>query len=597
MATKHLHLYRHLIFVLAAGLLLSCAGPRATVTPALDASPTPAASQTATAKPSPTVTATPSPAPTNTQAKTQPAEPTQDPESKTVFVDASGGIKYFENYNFMGGGVWSPNKNEVVFWRYEQLDGAFQSNGLSKDYSIIKIVLGPDSRIDVPRILYTFKVQPLFDQYLCSPWSLLWSRDGKSIYSAGPLSQAIDRPTEDCGLWVHAVDGGINQRFTPEFYGRDLSFLWMGWNSLVTSVYTGGGSSLIRILNVSDGQVQNAMWGRWIGDWGITPDYLGATSEEGMCLAVALYRNGPKVDFNKIDRVVDLATNFARKLTDVQLGTKAGGSTFFNDFYPGTNLMLVYRQAEIGTINGDHLDLEQIRQLLLWNLDTDEVSLQVPYAYAGKFGPDRKTLAYVTLGRADLDEQNRPKQMKAVLEGEAEPYLQLLDLPSKQVFLSLPIYWQRDTSFSCLVPYRYIPAIWFSPDGHSLAFLSDQELAESGPGKLEKAAGSQPGSFLYVYDLNKRKLVWSRENVMLPDRDSDRLSGIVSWNPKGDKFVYRQQDGNLILQNLITGNSLQLTKSVGRGLGVSWSYDGSYLLVEYLVNDQGEVNLYFLRVP
>ena len=163
------------------------------------------------------------------------------------------------------------------------------------------------------------------------------------------------------------------------------------------------------------------------------------------------------------------------------------------------------------------------RDLQLWDLQTDELTMLVPKGYSGQMTPDGQYLAAIT-------------------PASEFPQLQLSNQWIGDVIFSRPAY---DWGLS------------FSPNGRYFTFFT-------------------PEPDLSIYDL--------KTGEMLPPLTA--VPAIPLWSPNSTRFVYTDSAQGLAIYDIRTHTAYPLAETGGERLSdPQWSFDGAYLSVAYRTED------------
>jgi Tol biopolymer transport system component len=458
--------------------------------------------------------------------------------------------KIFTNHYY---GTWSPTANEMLFYCDEK----------KMDNRIIKVA-EPDF---IPEV-----ISP--EDFECSlfTWDeLMWTQDGENILFSGrlPEDHNLADNLEISDIWIMGRDGENPHRIDP--LGISSSWLnfggWLDKNTFVKLDYGKGGHWGLTLIEYITGE--RIAWAFFYG----TPhlpgkDYVAAATGDPPIHRVFVISKTPQ---SAVFEFVE--SKFVRPIPEF---LDQNEHTFFEGWIEGTNKMVVY--LYLYKENG----LEKTH-LLRWDVDTNVVKLVAPNGLGGKISQDGRYLAYVTYGPAKLDSTLAPMDFEYEQDPQELPvYLQLLDMESNLVFLSLPVLAMVDeTNF---FPH-HLPKSSFSPNGQFFAFVTDAELDISEGWPIGGIDGEATN--MYIVDLNTRQLILS-----LP------VSSLPSWSHGSDKFIYNDGEGNLVLYDLTFGISLPITKSVDdiRIWPLSWSYDDRYVSL-WIIDSSNQSNIGIMRVP
>jgi Tol biopolymer transport system component len=198
---------------------------------------------------------------------------------------------------------------------------------------------------------------------------------------------------------------------------------------------------------------------------------------------------------------------------------------------------------------------------LIWDVEGGSIRKIIPGGVDGKYSPDGDILAFVTIGAVSNNSEN-----DKLLPG-GEPFLQLMDMTDRGVFLSLPVY-------AFVEKNQFIPEIiktdlTFSPDGRYLAFYTYGEVYLDERG-WPVGSSNQPKDVIYlnIIDLTEKKLVFHAR------------SSALGWSPDGHQIVFADPDDNWYLFDFTEKRETRLTLHGGRLRFPRWSPDGKYLSFE-----------------
>lgn len=479
-------------------------------------------------------------------------------------------------------GAWSPTRNEAVYYLIDKTNDA-----------ILKKFAAPDFQSQEIRAPFTDPYNQDLSQWKCESDSILWTLDGNRIFFGGPPSDLSG--FLECNLWMVERDKGSPRRYMPIQNGRNYQMYgWISDHTMIISTFLGG----TRVLDLLTGNERNAVHYHSMGEAFFTRDYYVANDNflgGGPSTAFAL---GPRFEYlSGDDQNNDAGLKY---VTLPPLDSKSGMVwNYASDFLPGTNKVLVDLAAQMVKENGGKIvDIKFIQKLILWDIDNQTTATVVPYATCGRFSPDHRLLAYLTVGPAKLDEKNRPVE-SVNNEVEGVQYLQLMDMGTREVSLSVPITTLMDFDSSNY----YHPGMNFSPNGRYLALMTDRELVFDQTGWPEMHQAEQTGSnsrYLYILDLQNHKLVW-HQSGLARDLEVDIVSPLEFhlpiWSPKGDKFTYLDSENNIVLTDLIKGSNISITQKLSGLPVVKWSHDGAYLSIQLSSEDGYGKKIAFLHVP
>ena len=447
------------------------------------------------------------------------------------------------NYN----GLWSPAYDEMV-GQYKQPGAATIGLATAPDFSLRRVDL---SQADVAVFDPTFS----------------WSLDGNNILFMGPGEVNISR------LW-RMDRKGQNPRLVipgdePHFWQRFAG--WLDERTVAAVVteteigYTG-----VYIIDFLAGKLLS--WA-YVTDNSptFTPnrDYLPAANKETNGLRQIVIARQPQEEPYS-EPYIDVVKPYAHAIPQVAVSTfLPGGRTVFKDWLPGSNQMLV--QAFTAAKDNSYLTTSR---LLLWDVDSDEVRDLAANGVDGKYSPDGRWLAAVTLGSLPLNADGTLLLSPVEpISKEATPFLYLLDTAAGEVVLNTAVIAAEE--HQAYAPPNYVTHMAFSPDGRYLAFAAPGQVVADESGWPVGTEGESLS--LNVLDLVERRLLRS-----LP---GDGLA--LAWSPAGDRLAYRDSDLQWQVYNLRTDALVELTTSGGEMVErAAWSHSGRYLAL-YVTEGDG----------
>jgi Tol biopolymer transport system component len=404
-----------------------------------------------------------------------------------------------------------------------------------------------------------------------------WTPDGQSVVFSGI-------PADDSGVFIYSdvwlMDkNGLNPYpVNPgETASRDLEFVgWMDDQTLVYESYHGGGSRSVRVLDIYTGENLAEAGTNGYFHHPTANYFVGTNSwSGGYTLVVSRWRQPTEHSVTFRPYVI--------YGPPYEFGVEYPASEF-QDWLPGTNKMLL--QMFSYDIHGR--EYAPVSELLLWDLDAGTLSLLAPDGLNGRFSPDGRYLAYLTLGSPRLDAEGRPVSTRSEPKDPLLPrHLQLLDMQSGQVVLSLSI--SDDERAYKDGPFVYRPHIAFSPDSRYLAFVTPGQVrldADGWPVGVDSDVEGQ--AYLNVLDLASGEV-----NLLAPGGATT-----PDWSPTSDKLVYSDPQGHLAFLNVEDGHSTPITQSgEERLLDLQWSFDGQYISLNFREDEIWRSQLFVLRVP
>jgi hypothetical protein len=333
---------------------------------------------------------------------------------------------------------------------------------------------------------------------------------------------------------------------------------WMDGNTTAMSDYAGGGfynHTIVDVANntlISRAQVHGPAWRPNSAYFPMAEEYGGPYQ------LFVLARSTQSDPFDSL-----LGPNiYTRGFPSEYIAPDM--NTIFKGWLSDTNLMLV--QAFIYNRNTSSITYSQ---LMLWGVDTQNILVIVQAAIDGKFSPDGKQLAYITMGAAPLTPDGQPSfDLGPQVHSTYQAYIQLMDVNTRKVSLSLPVI----TLFDRSMPYTldiYATPVDFSPDSRYLAFLTPGLLLIDQTGKLIVLPVSQESApYLSVLDLSTFQPLLSTPLGTTKD---------FYFSPTSDRLVFFGKDSNWYILRLATSQVLPMTVNGGERLQWNgWSYDGFY---------------------
>jgi len=433
----------------------------------------------------PTAAALTPQSPTPTRMATARPTQTSDETGTVIWSDNPDEVAVLDGISYENHSPWSPTADDFLFFSPRDEKAAFLQIASAPNFQPISLTLTLDS----DDLIW----MPDGEKFLCSCWladteyTRLWSfdRSGKSEW----------------------LEGGI------------MHYLWFGdWvdsQHLGIHLYSGGGHIDFRVLDRMSGKFET--WGAVV-QGSIYPSqngYVAATNIElgydpRVLVISSRFPQHTISDYALSSGNVQLLPIFEDK-SWIELST-------FDDWRPNTDQMLVFW----GNIDPAASE-PNAYHLLVWDVAANTLGMIAPNGIGGKFSPDGRLLAYLTNGPATLDEASRPlpHPIPAASDG-AGSYLQVMELDSGQVRLSLPTFSQWDSYDLVFRAHSYLQG-GFSPDSRYLAFLT--------PGPLKLDAGGWPVGVdvsqkaqvrINVLDWKARKMIWS---------DTSSPEAVLVWSP------------------------------------------------------------------
>lgn len=528
------------MFILLTGCGQATEVPTQTPLP----SSTPSQTRTVMATFTPTVPPTPTRTrkPTNTPTPTITPTPTQTPTPPLIWSDALTPVAILENFY----GAWSPVENKLAGVAYT-ID--FQTGAIA-------LASAPN-----------FDLQPVeIGGGNMAGGYASWRPDGQWILFPGPREAWMDAGVgEVAELWAMDSNGNNPYSLIPDRSFWNFRFSgWMDIQTLLIGEYSGGGNWIYYLFDFPSGEEINQTWIHAGGTFKGTNKYIpGVTTlVENSALFVITRNQQPQSQSIH-------ENEYVRYFPSSQVNlTSDSHYFFFKDWLPGTYKMLVswFAPDESGTeLLSAHL--------LLWNVENDTVISVAPGGVDGKYSPDGKYLAYVTLGQSSKEESSALPTLSSLPVG-ATPHLQLLDTGTGQVIFTLPVISTKNTLDYNFPVYETNMA--FSPDNHYMAFLTPArvEVDKKGlPTGEEMADENQV--YLNIFDLQSKQLVQS-----IPSKEHGHWYGEewLQWSPTGTKILFIAPSDNWQIFDIRQEHTIPITIS-GGNLAQSpvWSFDGQYL--------------------
>lgn len=519
---------------------------------ACSAAPTPTGPATSTHEPSMTP---PPPSPTPIPTATERPSPT--PYPALVRADGLEGLTAIGDYY----GEWSPTANEFLL-----------TDATDEDVSIL-IADAPDFAAAVinaegaryPRVGLGAQVAT-------------WTPDGQRVVFSGPVADDPGGSTYNIDVWLMDKNGLNVHPVNPgETASRDLEFVgWMDDRTLVYESYTGGGSNHARVLDIYTGENLAEAWTHGYFHHPNTNYFVGTCWCPGDIAFVVSRRRQRAEHFGMFGPYVVSSPPYDFGFEYPEYA--------FQDWLRGTNKMFLQMFSD--DIHGR--EYAPVSELLLWDLDAGTLSLLAPDGLNGRFSPDGRYLAYLTLGSPRLDAEDRPVSTRSEPKDPLLPRdLQLLDMQSGQVVLSLPV--SDDERAYKDGPFVYRPHMAFSPDSRYLAFVTPGQVRLDADGWPVDVDSDVEGlAYLNVLNLTSGAVNLSiASGAMAPD-----------WSPISDRLVYSDPQGHLAVLNVEDGHSTPITRNgEERLIDLQWSFDGQYISLNFREDEIWHSQLFGLRVP
>ena len=375
-----------------------------------------------------------------------------------------------------------------------------------------------------------------------------------------------DSPEEkDCvmdldGNFLRAIDDPIHG---VQYHAQNA---WLGPQNIVSSRYSGG---QVSVHSVNIETARSASWGASIhGNWFPPKNgYIPATSDTGSAdpRLMVIAQRFPSKHLEELDYLGGNVLRLPAYRSTPQMNT----ISTFQDWFPNGNQILLFW----GQFNRDNGWVPVRYDLLLWDVDKNTVRLMAPFGRAGQFSPDGKFLAYTSYGPATLDSSSKPVDSKQMPEASNGSYMQLMELSSGKVFLSLPILARVDNEDLVFFNAYGTFQAQFSPDSRYLAFFSPGSIVVNSEGWPVGIKDSHADAVTFnVLDLQEKSLLWSQPSI----GDAE-----YAWSPTSNGIVFQDKGLNWHFINLREHKDTFIT--LGNADNVyhpGWSYDGHYLSLE-----------------
>jgi dipeptidyl aminopeptidase/acylaminoacyl peptidase len=391
-----------------------------------------------------------------------------------------------------------------------------------------------------------FSPHELFSQVIeCEPnfLDLSWRPDGKQIVFTG--SEQDDRGLHDhAQTWVSDLNSSRillepdNRSWFTQYHG------WMSGNVLIKSKYAGGGSQVLEFVDV--------VQGRRLGGAFFVGNYFGGNAKYipiGHGKSALMYRLVALTAFDHFDIYEYVASG------------ETGGvffpidekdtNTVFMDWRGETNTMLVLLEEH----NPDNHAF-RTTQLLFWDVDRNEILLEIPNAVYGEISTDGRWLAYLASGfespSTDLLE------LEYCSESDINRELRIMDLWVQEDVAAFPVeVWCGSVSS---YP-NFSGDFEFSPDGSKIAIRSIPSTDHE----------PDPVGLIRFVNLETLDSI-----IELTGRD-------FSWSRDGSSLLYQDADRQYEIFDLDSGAGHVIIDSLGQGKPrFEWSLTGKYIGIYYL---------------
>jgi hypothetical protein len=383
---------------------------------------------------------------------------------------------------------------------------------------------------------------------------LTWRPDGEWIVFTG-ANEKLRGLYEYSQTWVSDLQNSWLLRESDDGTRFTHYSGWMSGNVLIIWSYAGGGHQILQFVDVVNGRGTGGAF------------YLGYEFAENDTYLPIGFEVTPLVY-----RVVALKSsghfNFIDYFNNGQLDGKIfplddqNNITYFLDWRGDTNLMLVLQQ-QYDPETFDCLSEE----LVFWDVDRDEIVIQIPNGEYGKISPDGRWLAYLISRQASSSEE--PRSLAYCSYESVVPELRIMDLWTQDDVASFPV----EVTCDAAIDWSFAKGEFaFSPDGSKIAIITESTTDNE------------------------------IENIRIVTLDTFEDIGefegsLFHWSPEGSSFIYRNAEGQYEIVDLVAGESVQLIESAGEFfMRFEWSLRGEYLAISLFgpVEDQ---NLLVVRNP
>jgi Tol biopolymer transport system component len=451
--------------------------------------------------------------------------------------------------------AWSPVSNEIA--------GISNPNRVHEWPNIIGIpmlAVAPDFEMVVLEDINADKVGG----------DLYWTPDGQKILYAVSCYGEIGC-MEYGTLWMVDRNGSNPHELTGGYQWLEV-WGFMDPDTVVVSGYSGGGHIHLDEYNIL---TNNYVTGDVVHmsqyeHSPINSIYVPVVDCQLYCTTCVLSRKKNTPYSMACRSEYDYAHEFPREDESFQYI-----DTTFQDWQPGTNNILILAQGLV--IEKDMVkEGEMVSRLLLWNVDTNQVKSLGPGGLFGRYSQDGKYLVFLTLGSSDqyVSSDLQKITFDPVIM-DSQPYLQLMNVSTKQIMLRVPVKTTFNESagsnYGITEPDRFS----FSPDGRYITFLTDGLISTTDAGIPTEALDSSSTTvYLNVLDIQTGQLMQS-----LPADGFEKWFRFNTfWSPDSTKFVYLDSIDNWQLFEMADGSITPITLSNGYLMQTpTWSYDASYL--------------------
>ncbi len=424
-----------------------------------------------------------------------------------------------------------------------------------------------------------------------------WSPDGRYIlfFGTGPDIQAEEGGSDDVGdLWVMDKDGLHPRRVPPEEYTSSLWFPgivgWINESAPVISEYTGGGTYQVSIIDLLGGRVlADAVFaGAFFKP---NRNHVPAINTERNDSYLFVVETNPQT--LPPEMWIRIMSDYARVFPYSKYNIPPiERNMIFDDWLSGTNKVLAtWFTYDMGSGLDGYITAAR---LLFWDVDRDVVIPFAPGGVDGRFSPDGKWLAYITLGSdSQVNKQPLDQLTLEPVSRDDRTFLKLLEIENDQEILNLPAVSLKDNMYFQFPVYETV--LNFSPDSRYLAFLTAGSIRVDDTGWPVSIDQSNLGfCYLNILDLKDKRLVRSLPSTQPEYWEFSSFTSGTSWpvwSPRSNRIAYRDQSGNWQVYDLVTGNVLPLMQAGGQIVkDAAWSYDGHYLKLTISETDRETID-------
>jgi hypothetical protein len=555
------------IYIILCIILAACYEGKAplaepiTLTPLIRASGIPSKSPSPSIEPISKNTSTPRP--TRTSIPTKTMTPSPIPTQSVTWADWP--IPPISLEAFLG--TWSPAFDELLSSYPESTELGWP---IGEKTAGVAIASSPD-----------FKIHPIdLGAMKFYYWTFEWSPDGRKILFGGPSQEGDEEAIgDDTYIWIMDRKGenAFKLDETRGYPYHWLDFLgWMDETMIVITEYAGGDNYNMDMINILNGGIE-----------GSVDTLYGDFFQPNKTFVPAIVDNNGHYRLILIKRGVHAEMTFwfdeenpGPLPSEPVLWIDADESTSFKDWRPGFDQMLAYSFTQNFEVEDSHAPIEKqliASQLLLWDIDKNAVLPLAPDGVDGLFSPDGRTLAVVTIGRAELNTDDTfTMHPSGPYPEDVKTYLYIIETDNSQVSLGLPVIVTRGCEIEPCRDYpNFKTRMSFSPGSRYLAFLSPGKVVLDENGKLSRFEELDGLIYFNIVDIKTKQFVYSA-----PSSDA-----IPLWSPNSDRLVYRDENFNWELLDITDDKSSPLTLSGGENArDPAWSHDGRYLSLQVSIN-------------